>query len=69
MDWKFGVGRYKLLHIEWINSNILTYSTGNYTEYPMIKHNRKDYKKECTKNVHMYIIQSLCFTAETGSTF
>ena len=29
MDWEFGVSRCKLLHLEWINNEIL-YSTGNY---------------------------------------
>ena len=30
MDWEFGVNRFKLLHLEWINSEILLNSTGNY---------------------------------------
>ena len=30
MDWEFEVGRYKLLHLEWIESKVLPYSTGNY---------------------------------------
>ena len=30
MDWEFGVNRYKLLPLEWINSEILLSSTGNY---------------------------------------
>ena len=30
MDWEFGVGRCKLLHLEWINNKVLLYSTGNY---------------------------------------
>ena len=29
MDWEFGVGRCKLLHLEWINNKDLLYSTGN----------------------------------------
>ena len=29
MDWKFGVIRCKLLHLEWISSEILLYSPGN----------------------------------------
>ena len=29
MDWEFGVSRYKLLHLEWISSEILLFSTGN----------------------------------------
>ena len=27
MDWKFGVGRCKLLHLEWISSEVLLYIT------------------------------------------
>ena len=29
MDWEFGVGRCKLLHLEWITNKVLLYSTGN----------------------------------------
>ena len=29
-DWEFGISRYKLLYIEWINNKVLLYSTGNY---------------------------------------
>ena len=25
MDWKFGIGRCKLLHLEWINNKVLMY--------------------------------------------
>ena len=31
-----------VLHLGWINSNVLMYSTGNYLEYPMINYNRKE---------------------------
>ena len=45
-EWsEFRVG-YKLLHIEWINSKVLLYSTKNYIQYE-INHNGKEYKKEC----------------------
>ena len=37
VDWEFGVSRCKLLYIEWINNNVLLYSTGNYIDYPVIK--------------------------------
>ena len=46
MDWESGISRCKLLHIEWINNNVLLYSTGNYIQYSVINHNRKDYEKE-----------------------
>ena len=47
MGWEFGVGRCKLLHLEWINNKVLMYNTGNYIQYPVINHNRKEYEKEC----------------------
>ena len=65
MDWEFGVGRCKLLHLELINNKILMNSTGNSIEYPVIDHNGKEYKN---KNVYMCITESLCCTAETGTT-
>ena len=46
MEWEFGVGRYKLLYIEWINNKVLQYSTGNYIQYPVINHSgKKDEKR------------------------
>ena len=51
MEWEFGVSRCKLLHIEWINNKVLLYSTGNYSQYPLINHNGKEYKKDC---IYMY---------------
>ena len=47
MDWEFGISRCKLLYIEWIDNKVLLYSTGNYIQYPVIKHNGKEYEKEC----------------------
>ena len=66
MDREFGVGRCKLLHIGWINNKVLLYSTGNCIQYPIRNHNGKGYKK---KNVYMYIPESLCCTAEIGTTW
>ena len=34
MDWEFGVGRFKLLLLEWINNKVLLCSTGNYVQFP-----------------------------------
>ena len=51
MDWKFGVRRCKLLHIEWINNKFLLYSRGNYIQYPVIDDNGKEYEKEY---IYMY---------------
>ena len=46
IDWEFGISRCKLLYIEWINSKVLLYSTGNYIQYSVINHNRKQTKKK-----------------------
>ena len=43
MDWEFGVGRCKLLHLEWINNKVLLYSIGNYIQSPGINQNGKEY--------------------------
>ena len=61
MDWEFGVSRCKLLDIEWINNKVLLYSTGNYIQYPLIKHNGKEYEKEYTYryNNHFAVHQKL----------
>ena len=33
---EFGIGRYKILYIEWINNKVLLYSTGNYIQHPIV---------------------------------
>ena len=38
MDWEFGVGRYKLLHLEWVTNEVLLYSTGNSIQSLGIEH-------------------------------
>ena len=45
MDQEFGISRYKLLYIGWINNKVLLYSTGNYIQYPVINHNGKETNK------------------------
>ena len=63
-DWEFGISRHKLLYIEWINSGVLLYSTGNYIQYPIINRNGKEYEKEY---IYMYICdvtESLYCTGE-----
>ena len=47
----FRINRCKLLHIEWISSKILLYSTGNYIQYPLINCNGKEYKYICITTV------------------
>ena len=57
MDWEFGISTCKLLGI---NYKVLLYSTGNYIQSPIMKHNGKEYEKELT--------ESLCYTAEINET-
>ena len=38
MDWKFGVDRCLLLHLEWISNEVLLYDTGNYSQSLGIEH-------------------------------
>ena len=45
MDWEFGVRRYKLLHIERMDKDLL-YSTRNYTQYFIITYKGKESEKE-----------------------
>ena len=55
MNWELGFGGCKLLHLQWINNELLLYITGNYIQSPGINHNGK----EC-----IYITDSLCCTAD-----
>ena len=45
MDWEFGVGRCKLLHLENINNKVLLNSTGDYIQCSGIDHDGKNIKK------------------------
>ena len=49
--------------MEWINNEVLLYSSGNYTQYPVINPNGKEYEKE-----HICITESLCYTAGINRT-
>ena len=51
MDWEFGISRCKLsenylLYRKWPNNKVPQYGTENYSQYPVIKHSRKEYEKE-----------------------
>ena len=48
LETEFGIKRYKLLYIGFINNNVLLYSTRKYIQYPMINYNGKEYEKEYT---------------------
>ena len=46
VDWdRFGVGRCKLLHLEWISNEDLLYSARNYNKYLVIEHDGKQRKR------------------------
>ena len=47
MDGEFGVSRCKLLHLEWIVSEILLYSTGNNIWSPVMELMEDNVTKEC----------------------
>ena len=64
MDWEFVVCRCKLLHLEWISTEMLLYSTGNYIQSLVMEHNGINEKK----NVYVCITGSLCCIAEIGRT-
>ena len=49
-DWEFGISRCKLVCMERINNKVLLYSTENYTQYPLIDHNGKEWKKRGTND-------------------
>ena len=58
LDWESGISRCKLVYIGWINNKVLKYSTGNYTQYPDVSRNGKEYEKECT--YYVCTTESLC---------
>ena len=53
MDWECGVGRCKLLHLEWINNKVLMYQSDTTEQLP---------------HTHMCITESLCCKAEIVTT-
>ena len=75
MDWEFGVSKCKLLNLEWINNEVLWYSTGNYIQSPWIYTMKENnIKKQCVYFIyiniytHTYtcITESLHCTAEVN---
>ena len=66
MDGEFGVGRCKLLHLEWINYEVLLYHTRSYVPSLRLEHDRRQYGAQ--KNVHICMTGSLCHTAEIEGT-
>ena len=57
MDWEFGISKYKLLQIEWKNNKVLLYSTGNNTQYSVIKQHEKEYREQDGRGVGGHGVQ------------
>ena len=47
-------GEQMQIHIEWIGSKVLAYSTGNYIQYPVTNYNGKEYQKTVCVCVCVY---------------
>ena len=65
--WESGTSRCKLLYIGWTHNKVLRYSTGNYSQNPVINHNGKEYERECICMyvcvyiyIHIYIYMYVC---------
>ena len=41
MDWEFGVNRCKQLNLEWMDSEVLLYSTGKYVQSLVMGHDER----------------------------
>ena len=54
MDREFEMSRYKLLHLEWLSSEVLFY-TENYIQSLGIEHDEKYYEK---KNIYISLLYS-----------
>ena len=65
MDGEFGVGGCKPFHLDWISSEVLLNSTGNYIQSLGIDHDGRYYEK---KNVYVCRTGSLSCTAEMDAT-
>jgi len=57
--------RGELLHTGRINSKVLLYSKGNYTQHPVINHNGKENEKEY---INTCVTESLCCIEEINTT-
>ena len=48
MNWEFAVSKL------WLNNKVLLDGIGNYIQYPVINHNRKEYRKSMYVHTHTY---------------
>ena len=58
--WEFGIHRYKLLYMAWINNKALLYSTGNSTQYHVINCYGKEYEKDMCVHVCVCVCVCVC---------
>ena len=58
MDRKFGVGRWKSLHLEWLSNEVLLYNTEIYSQPLCIEHDGRQYEKKIY--TYMYIYMCVC---------
>ena len=62
INWKHGIHKRTLSHIKNINNMHLLYSTWNYSQYPVINHNKKEQERE-----EMYThVHSFCCILEAN---
>ena len=63
MGWEFGISGCKLLHIEWINNEILLQNTRNSIQYPVINYNGKEKKiSKVTESLTLDFLKDLIET-------
>ena len=62
MEREFRVSRCKLIHLEWMGSEVLLYSTGNCVQFLGIEYDGGCYEKECIYSM----TGSLSCAAEIG---
>ena len=60
MDGEFGIGRGKLLYLEWISNEILLYSTGDFVQSLGIEHDGDDMRKRIYMCMCVYIYVYIC---------
>ena len=59
-EWE-GVGRCKLLHLEWISNGVLLYRTGNYIQSLGIDGDGRYYdKKNVYHSIYIYVCVCVC---------
>ena len=63
IDRESRISRCKLVYARWINSKALLYSTREYSQYPVINHNGKEYEKE-----YAYVCITESYIPETNTT-